>query len=567
VKAKRVRLILMGVGVLALLCLFEVRAFYLQTLSRDRFLQRAKRQYYARVVIPSKRGRIMDREGRVMAVSLLVPSLYAVPFEVTDKGRAARLLSEVLQVSPSAIEGKLSSNRHFVWIKRHASPQEFEKVRELGIRGIDAVKEPKRFYPYRELASPLLGFVGVDHQGLEGLERAYDKWLRAPAVEMVMERDALGRLISLPLEPDTGGPWDLRLTLDVRVQYILEKELERGMIEAQAKRAVGVIIDPFTGEILAMASLPSFNPNCFSQYPPERWKNLCTMGLFEPGSVLKPFLIGAALQEGIVGRNDVLFCEGGRYHVGPVTVRDVKAYEWLTVEEILQFSSNIGAAKVARAMGAYRYYRYLRAFGFGRATGVGVPEEEGILRPPRNWTLVDLVTLGFGQGMVCTPLQLAVAYSVIANGGVRVNPYVVKEMVRVRDGKRRASFPQPGQRVLSRETCRVLMEMLERVVAEGTGKKASLEGYPVAGKTGTSQKYDPEEGRYSRERFVASFVGILPSRRPRAVVVIMLDEPKRSIYGGEVAAPIFKGIARELVQYWGLPRRGKMTLLADGRSL
>lgn len=562
-KAKRARVLVVGLLILSLFGLLEVRAFYLQALSRDSFEERARRQYYCQITLPSKRGRIMDREGRVMALSLLVPSLYAIPREVSDKAGAARALSRILGADERVLRSRLSSPKGFVWIKRHASPEELERVEAAGIKGVGAVEEPKRFYPFKELAAPVLGFVGIDHQGLEGLERAYDRWLRAPGVKVVMERDALGRLISLPSEEKgDGGPWDLRLTLDLTVQYVLERELQRGLAEARAKRAVGVIMDPWSGEVLAMASVPSFNPNAFEDYPPERWRNWATLGLFEPGSIVKPFLVGAALEEGILERDDVLFCEGGRYRAGPVTIRDVKAYNWLTVEEILQFSSNIGAAKVARALGARRYHRYLRALGFGAETGVGLPEEEGILRPPSRWTTVDLMNHGFGQGMSCTALQVAVAYAAIANGGTKVRPYVVAEMVRANGEGREVLRPQGQGRVFSEGTCRALMEILEKVVEEGTGVKARVQGYRIAGKTGTSQKYDPEKGAYSRERFVASFVGILPADRPRAVVVIVLDEPRASIYGGEVAAPVFRRVAQELLEYWKVPQ-GKVLALAE----
>lgn len=566
-RASKARVLFMGIFLLGFLCLFEMRAFYLQALRRDGIVKKARRQYYCEISLPSKRGRIMDREGRVMALSLLVPSLYAVPREIPDKEGTSRLLSENLALDYEEVRRKLASGRPFVWIKRHATPEELQRVRKRGIRGVDAVEEPKRFYPFKEMAAPLLGFVGIDHVGLEGLEKAYDQWLKAPGVKVVMERDALGRFISLPLEEPVGGdgPWDLRLTIDLKVQYILERELERGLLQAKAKRAVGVIMDPFTGEVLAMASRPSFNPNAFEDYPRERWKNWATLGLFEPGSIMKPFLVGAALEERLLDRDDVFFCERGKYRAGPVTIRDVKAYNWLTVEEVLQYSSNIGAAKVAMALGPHDYHRYLKALGFGSATGVGIPEEEGNLRPPERWTTVDLMNLGFGQGMSCTPLQVAVAYSALANGGIKVRPLLVAERIRATDGRREVFRPQLQGRVFSQGTCRVLMEILEKAVEEGTGVKARIEGYRLAGKTGTSQKYDHEKGVYSRDRFVASFVGILPSDYPRAVVVLMFDEPQTSIYGGEVAAPVFREIARELLTYWNVPRVIPEVLLAEGR--
>lgn len=556
----RGRFLFIAVLVMALMCLVEVKALQLQVLSREEFLEKAKRQYFSKVTLPSKRGRIIDREGRVMAISLYVPSIYAVPDLVEDKEEAARSLSEALGVPLEEVRRKLYSFRRFVWIKRHVSPDELERVKSLKIKGVSAVEEPRRFYPYKELAGPLLGFVGVDHEGLEGIEKAFDSWLKAPPVEVVLERDALGRFVSLPSETEEGAPWDLRLTIDVKLQYVLERELKSAVEKTEAQAGVGVIMDPYSGEILAMASLPSFNPNCFQRYPPLRWKNLATLGLFEPGSLIKPFLVGAALEEKLLDPEDVLFCEGGKYKVADVTIRDVEPHQWLTVGEVIQYSSNIGAAKIALLVGSKRYYSYLKALGFGQVTGIGVAEEKGILRLPSQWTTVDLANLGFGQGASVTPLQLAVAYAAIANGGMRVKSLVVSEMFS-NGGRERVPFTSKVLgRVYSKETTLMLVEMLKRVVSEGTGIKAKLEGYEVAGKTGTAQKYEPDKGLYSRQRYVASFVGILPADKPMAVVLIMLDEPKKGTYGGEVAAPAFRNVAEELLKHWGIAPKTNLVL-------
>jgi cell division protein FtsI (penicillin-binding protein 3) len=557
---KGVRLALVSLLVFFIFLAFEIRAFYFQFISRDEFMEKINRQHYTKLSFPSKRGRILDREGKEMALSMNVPSIYGVPSLIENEEEVARSLAHFLDLDPKELQYKLSTNRHFVWIKRHVSPGEWERVKELNIKGIGMIEEPKRFYPYKELASVVLGFVNLDHEGLEGVEKAYEKFLRAPLMEMVIERDGLGRPF-LPLEKESEeGPWDVYLTLDVNVQYILERALQEGLEQYRAKRAVGLIMDPVQGDILGMASLPSFNPNCFWLYPSENRKNLATLGLFEPGSTLKPFLVATALENGFLKPNDIVFCEGGRYNVFGITIRDVKSYDWLSVQEVIKFSSNIGAAKIARTIGADDYYKILKSFGFGEKTGVGLPEEKGVLKPPKLWTPVDLMTLGFGQGMSCTPLQIVTAYSALANGGLKVKPRIVKEMRRVGDGKVLVTEPQVGKRVLSPEVSRLIMGMLEKVVLEGTGTKAFLEGYSIAGKTGTAQKYDPRTGTYSRERFVASFVGIFPADRPRAVVLVMFDEPKTSIYGGEVAAPVFRKIVQELAQYWKIPPKSTLAM-------
>ena len=563
--SKKVRLALVSLLVFFIFLGFEIRAFYFQFISRDEFLEKINRQHYTKLSFPSKRGRILDRGGKEMALSIMVPSIYGVPSLVENKEEVVRLLARLLNLDPEELRNKLSTDRHFVWIKRHVSPVEWERVKELKIKGIGVIEEPRRFYPYKELASVVLGFVNIDHQGLEGVERSYEKFLKAPLMEMVIERDGLGKVF-LPLERGEEGPWDVYLTLDVNVQYILERALQEGLEECQAKRAVGLIMDPVRGDILGMASLPSFNPNCFWLYPSENRKNFALLGLFEPGSTLKPFLVAAALEKGFLNSNDIVFCEGGRYNVFGLTIRDVKSYDWLTVQEVIKFSSNIGAAKIARTIGADEYYEFLKNFGFGEKTGIGLPEEKGVLKPPKLWTPVDLMTLGFGQGMSCTPMQIAVAYSTIANGGLKVKPRIVKEMRRVGDGKVLVTEPQLEKRVLSPEVSRLIMGVLERVVLEGTGRKAFLEGYSIAGKTGTAQKYDPHRGGYSREHFVASFVGIFPADHPRAVILVMFDEPKTSIYGGEVAAPVFRKIVQELVQYWKIPPKSTLAMWEMGKG-
>ena len=560
----RFRLLSLCLLLLAALGLMGWRAFDLQVARPEQFLRRAQRQYYQKVVLPPRRGAIYDRRGRELAVSIKVPSLYALPPKVKNPEALAQRLAPILGVTSQRLRELLQAERSFVWLKRHLTPRQEKEVMALHVKGVGTLPETRRFYPHGELAAPLLGFVGVDAQGLEGIELAYDHWLKAPPRVMVLERDALGRWIYLPSrEGETAGPCDLRLTIDLMVQYTLEKELKAGIIETEAKGAVGVALDPWSGEILAMASLPSFNPNLFYRYPRERWRNRAVSALFEPGSLLKVFLVAAALEEGLVRPEDLFFCEGGRYRVGRVVIHDVKPHRWLTVERIIQHSSNIGAAKMGEVLGPYRYYQYLRAFGFGGRTGVGLPgEERGILRSPKAWTKVDLVTLAFGQGMAATPLQLATAFSAIANGGLLLRPYVVKEVLNRRGQKVRSFGPEVRRRALSSTTCRRVLSMMKKVVSrEGTGSRAQLQGYTVAGKTGTSQKFDPSVGGYSREHVVASFVGFLPAEHPRAVILIMVDEPKKATHGGTAAAPIFRRVAEELVRYWGIPPEGKLALL------
>ena len=541
-----------------ILCLgfIAVRAYYIQALERDKYLAVAKNQYYGRrISLAPHRGTIYDAKGRELAVSMRVNSLYVQPAKIKDKRNVAARLAPVLGKDAQNIYRLLSSPKSFVWLERKINPFQQERIQALDLPGVGFFPESKRFYPNFELGAHVIGFAGMDSQGLEGLERKYDTELKTADQYVVLEKDALERWIYIP-EGEKGlkSPHNLHLTLDLRVQYIAERELKKGIADRKARGGMVVIMEPATGRILAMAIQPSFNPNLFEEYMPARWRNRVVTDSFEPGSLLKVFLLAAVLQEQVAKENDIVFCENGAYTVKQNTIHDMSPHGWLAVRDVIRLSSNIGAYKMGKELGAVRFYRHLDAFGFNEKTGVDLlGENKGEIRPPASWSPIDLAIISFGQGISVTALQLIAALSSIANGGNLMKPYLIDRITDGR-GKEVAAFsPVVRRRVLSADTCRRITAVLKEVVRSGTGTRARIPGYEVAGKTATAQKFDPATGGYSEEKVIASFMGYLPADDPRAAILVVIDEPQRTPYGGVAAAPIFQGIAGELMQYMGVP--------------
>jgi cell division protein FtsI (penicillin-binding protein 3) len=533
-----------------------VHAYRMQALERDKYLAVAQHQYYGkRISLAPHRGTIYDARGRELAVSMRVNSLGAHPTKIKDKRYVAARLAPILRRDAQDIYGLLASPKSFVWLQRKISPSQQEKVKALNLQGVGFFPESKRFYPNFELGAHVIGFAGMDSQGLEGLERNYDTDLKTADTYVVLEKDALGRWIYIP-EGKKGikSPHNLHLTLDLRVQYIAERELRKGVVDRKAKGGMVVIMEPSTGKILAMAVQPSFNPNFFEELKPARWRNRIITDQFEPGSLLKVFLLAAVLKEEISKENDIVFCENGAYAIKGHTIHDMSPHGWLALRDIIRVSSNIGSCKVGKELGAGRFYRYLDAFGFTEKTGVDLlGEDTGEIRPPASWSPVDLAIISFGQGVSVTALQLITALSCIANEGNLMKPYLVERITDGR-GKEVVEFsPEVRRKVLSAEMCRRITTVLKGVVRTGTGTRARVPGYEVAGKTATAQKIDRATGRYSEEKVIAAFMGYLPADKPRLAILVIVDEPKRTPYGGAAATPIFQRIAEELMQYLGAP--------------
>lgn len=541
----------LGVAKVFFLVLFVVaagRAFQLQVLQGEKLKRLGERQHLKEWIVLPKRGAVMDRAGEPLALSLEAQSVYARPHRIPDPARASSFLAKILNLDVVDVKQKLTSDKPFVWIKRQIGPQEAEQIQALSADGVGMFYEPHRYYPQGQLAGQVIGFVGRDSEGLEGLELHYNGYIRGETGSSVVERDALGRRVLVQgvegLQIPPGG--DIHLTLDTSIQHLAEKELESTISKYRAKAGVAIVVDPLTGEVLALANYPSFNPNNFSRQSSQQKRNRVVADSFEPGSTFKTILAAAALEEGVVGRDDLFYCEMGKYPYAGKVIHDTHPYGWLPFSKILQVSSNIGFTKVAEKLKRERYFKYIEKFGFGQITGIDVPGEvPGLLRKPESWSAIDLATHAFGQGISATPMQMVMAYAAIANGGFLMRPYLVRRVVGPKGEVLLENQPHVVRRVVSEKTSRLLASMLKEVTNEGgTGVMAKVEGFEVAGKTGTAQKADLAHGGYATAKRVGSFVGFVPADAPKLVALVLVDEPEINVYGGVVAAPAFRNIAR-----------------------
>jgi cell division protein FtsI (penicillin-binding protein 3) len=547
----RTRVLLVAAILAAAFGSVAARLAWLQIVRHGDLSAMAERQYSRTLVLHAQRGPIVDRNGAPLATSTAAESLFAHPRNIGDPVRVAARLSPLLEVPAAELHGALVSGRPFVWLKRRLEPTVAARVRELREPGLGSLPEPLRLYPNRELAAHVIGFEGVDG-GLEGIERAWNAELSGTPGKALVGRDALGRdVISQEVLQASAAGHGVMLTIDRTIQYLAEREIDAAYRRTGAKAAMAVAMDPKTGDVLAIAIRPTFNPNTFLEVPSrEHWRNRAVTDPFEPGSTFKVILAAAALEEGVVRPDDRIYAENGQITIARTTIHDWKKYGWLTFAEVLQNSSNVGTIKVGLALGRDRYYRYMTAFGFGAPTGVGLAgESRGLLREPARWSALSLPTMSIGQEVSVTALQMVSAFSAVANGGTLMQPRLVRGIFDA-DGRERRRFePRAIRRVVSPETARTLTRVLVNVVDGGTGKKAAIPGYEVAGKTGTAQKLDPATKRYSRAPGVLSFVGYVPADDPKLAMLVMLDEPKTERWGSEAAAPIFAAIGREALRY------------------
>ena len=561
----------------ALLVMLAGRAIDLALIRGPALAAMAARQHRQRVELDPHRGPIVDRHGESLALSVEVPSLFVRPRQFAGQESRTAALAAALAMTPEEVKTKVGARSPFVWLKRQASPREAEAVRILALNGVYQVTESRRFYPHGSLAAHVLGFVGVDSQGLEGLERQLDGAIRGQPRFAEVDRDAHGRVIltgGVQAKAARGGT--VELTLDATIQDFTERELAAGVAAARAAAGAAVVLDPKTGQILALANVPTFSPNKPGDARDRRWRqrirNRAITDPYEPGSTFKAMLAAAAIEAGVVRSQDMIFCENGRFPYGKWVINDSHPHGWLSFAEVVQYSSNIGVSKVAERIGRERYAGFLRAFGFGQRTGMELPgESPGIVRPVERWAKIDLATHSYGQGIAVTPVQIAAAFGAIANDGVLMRPYVVSRVVGPGGRVLQQRDPLAVRRVVSAKTARTVTGLLRRVVEEkgGTGTLAKLEDFQVAGKTGTAQKVDPATGGYSSKR-IASFVGFVPADAPRAVIVVMIDEPRTNSYGGVVAAPVFRDIAEGVLSRLGVvpsePPAARETVRAAARA-
>lgn len=525
-----------------------LRAYQLQVLKRDELKELALSGYKDVVKLPPKRGTIYDRDGHELAVSVEVGSIYANPRQIEDKNLTAGHLALSLDESSRDIQRLLEKDSFFAWIQRRVSPETINRIKSLELKGIGFVTETRRYYPYKDIAGHLLGFAGDDNKGLEGIEKFYDDVLKGPEETLIQMTDAIGRpfYISEPV----GDGQDMKnivLTIDKDIQYKAQEALEAQVKQSKAKSGQCIVMDPDTGEILAMVVAPSFNPNIFGEYSSADWRNRTVTDCYEPGSTMKAFLFSTAIEDNIISPNTTFYCENGDYVVSGKHIHDdVHKFETLSASDIVVLSSNIGAVKMGEKVGYERFYNSLKDFGFGEKTGIDLlGERSGFIRSPESSREIDQATTYYGHGILVTSLQLVTAMSSIANGGRLMRPYLVKEVTDQSGNVVKSNQPVMVRRVLSEATTRKVTSVLEEVTTdEGTAEKAAIPGYRVAGKTGTARKVDEQTGQYSNRKHVSIFVGFVPVNDPKMVILVMIDEPQGFNYGGLVAGPVFSEIGK-----------------------
>ncbi len=550
----------MVLGLLTALWIVAVcgRLVYLTVIARDPLRERGELQHQHTLKLDPNRGTIRDRNGRELARSVEVESVYAVPTAYSGDrlSDAARQLASCLKLSEKRIAARLEGDKRFVWLERKAKPDAADCVRELQLAGVGFVPESRRFYPKRFLAAQILGYVGLDNEGMSGVEYALEEQIRGEAGRRIIWSDARQRRAASRVEKRAISGRSVHLTIDENLQYIAETELQRAVDESGSKNGIAILLRPDSGEILAMAATPTFNPNRYGDYPASHWRNRSVMDVYEPGSTFKIVAAAAALEEGVTTEDERIDCGGGFIRVAEHTIRDHRVFDVLAFREVVALSSNVGMIRIGQRLGRERLDRYIRAFGFGEAYDIELSgESRGLIRPVERWGPVTVASISFGQEIGVTPLQMVTAANVIAASGYLMRPKLVLGFENPDDGtmERRAT-PEPIRRVVSEETARRLTQLLVGVVEHGTGTRAAIAGYSVAGKTGTAQK--AVVGGYSDTDYIASFVGFVPARRPSLTALVILDSPAGD-HSGSRAAAVFSDIVDRSLRYLGVPPDGE----------
>jgi len=525
------------------------RLFDIMVLNHEYYLNKAKEQQVKNEELPVKRGLILDRRGRELAVNLETESIFSDGAEIKSASETAKKIAQIANQKPEVVLAKIDSNKRFVWVERKISHEKSQQIRELKLKGIGFIQENKRYYPKSTLASHIIGYVDIDNVGLEGIEQRYDKYLSTRPEKAAVYKDAKGNILSQGYQKEIKGN-NIILTIDEGLQYIVEKNLEAVMQERKAASASAVMMDPYTGEILAMASLPNYDLNNPGQNNPEIRRNRTITDIYEPGSTYKIITGVAALEEDIVNTETKFDCSAGFIEVGGRKIKDAHRHGVLTFKEVIQKSSNVGTIKIALKLGKEKVYEYSRLFGFGQKTNIDLAGEvSGILRNHNRWSGMSIGSIAIGQEVGATPLQVVRAYSVIANGGYLVRPHILKE-IRSPDNQLVLKTDIERKMIISEKTTEVFKDILKTVTEEGgTAKEAAIDGNHVAGKTGTAQVIDPITKKYSKEKYISSFVGFVPAEKPLFTLIVVVHEPKGAIYGGIVAGPVFRKIADESLSY------------------
>ncbi|MGB6811434.1 MAG: penicillin-binding protein [Candidatus Sulfotelmatobacter sp.] len=551
---KNTRLYLLGAMLLFWCVAICGRLVYLQIFRYGSFVKQAEHQQQREIPLSAKRGVIYDRAGRELAMSVLVDSAFAVPTEVKDLPTAVSLITRITGEDRNVVLADCRNHKTFCWVARKADDEIIERIKSLNLQGIHFQKEPKRFYPARDLAAQVVGTVGMEDSGQSGIEHEFDDELRGRAGKMFISVDARRQWFSdVEKQPEPGE--SVVLTIDKNIQYIAEKELDQAIHDTQAIAGTVIVENPHTGEILALANRPTFNPNLRKEITPNALTNRAVSYVYEPGSTFKLVTISAALEEKLTNPNEVFDCQMGSIVYNGMRIRDSRPHGLLPVWGVLAESSDVGAIKIALRLGEDRFYKYIRAFGFGQQTGIELPgETRGLTKPVSRWSKVSIAAISMGQEIGISPLQLAGLISTFANDGVWVAPRIVAGKVEPNGTPQTVAFhPGASRRVISSYTAAEMRSMMQKVVLEGTGRKAILEGYTSAGKTGTAQKVDPATGAYSKTKYIGSFAGFAPLNNPQIVVAVILDSAVGLHQGGQVSAPVFRRVAQQVLEYLHTP--------------
>ena len=558
IKFKKLRLFIAGAFVFVFFAAVIGRLGYVQLYDYGRYTEYSKNMYITKVTFFPTRGRILDRNLTPLALSVPMKSVFAQPSAVKDKRAAAIMLGRDLGVSPDYIYQKLDRHGHFSWLKRKMDDEAYEAVKARHIKGVSFISEDQRFYPQHTLASRVVGFCGLDNDGLAGLEYLYEKTLAGEQVTLLAHRDATGRIYGYNGEKRPDNNFELVTTIDSNIQHIAEKTVKAAYDKYEAKAALAVVMDVENGEVLAMAEQPGLDLND-PQAHPARHRSLSVTQTYEPGSIFKVFVAAAAINDGLTAPDELYDCEKGRYEVYDRVIREAENHKYgvMPLRDVIAKSSNIGMIKVAGKMGPKRMYENLRRFGFGEKTMIDLPGEmNGHLADYRRWSGVSLAAISFGQEVMTTPVQIAAALAVIGNGGHSVRPHFMKQMLK--DGRVVMEYRQPPHtQVIGASAARQVLDMMHYTVMNGTGKLAQVPGFEIAGKTGTAQKFDREAKHYSNEKPLSSFVALFPVKKPRYAILVMVDEPKGAGWGSEVAAPMARDIIRGTALYMGMPASGQ----------
>jgi len=565
----KLRILLVGAIFFTALAAIAAKAVHLQVYRSTWLSQKAANQYEKSLTISGKRGVIYDRNRSEMAVSINVTSIAAYPGQIENPKSTARALARALDMDARRLQRKLAAKKSFVWIKRQSTAKETSAVKDLDIPGIEFVTEYNRFYPHTTQAAQALGFSGIDGAGLEGIEFFYNQQLKGADINFTVFKDALGNgFRSGPVQTAITGGNNLVLTIDSTIQYIAESALKEAVDQYSALSGLALVMHPSTGALLAIAHYPLFNPNSYADFDKSVWRNRALTDTFEPGSTMKIFNAAAAMEYGNITPNEIFYCENGSYKIGKNVVHDIHKHGWLSLQQIIKFSSNIGAVKIAEKMGAKNLHRSFRDFGFGQKTGIDFPgETPGSLSHYSTWSKIDTGAISFGHGVSVSALQLVTAVSAIANGGSLMKPYLVREIVDQNGNSIQAFKPQKVRRALSARSATKVKNILKTVMTEGgTGVNAALDGYSACGKTGTARKLD-ENGKYLKTKHTASFIGFAPADSPEVAIIVIIDEPQGQYYGGVVAAPVFRQIGQQTLNYLNVPPEAGTTKLRVSRGI